>query len=116
MAEDRNGEGPGAARREAAGVPTAGGPDPDPDPGPRESGEKDGGAGDPPRVVAAVGQAGVYLAVGSLGVAAAGVAAIVAGVQPYGNVATVLALVGVTVAMGLGTVHQAYVGDYLTDE
>jgi hypothetical protein len=112
VAEDRNGERPGTARREAAGVSTGRGRDPDP----RESGGKDGDGGDPPRIVATVGQAGVYLAVGSLGVAAVGVAAIAAGVQPYGNVATVLALAGVTVAMALGTAHQAYVGDYWADE
>ena len=102
-------------RREAAGVPTGGGGGRGP--GPRDPGERAGNDGDdPPRVVATVGQAGVYLAVGSLGVATAGAVAIAAGIQPYGNVATVLALVGVTIAMGLGTVHQAYVGDCRADE
>jgi hypothetical protein len=100
-------------RREAAGVPTGGGRGP----GPREPGERaENDGSDPPWVVATAGQAGVYLAVGSLGVATVGAAAIAAGIQPYGNVATVLALVGVTVAMGLGTAHQAYVGDYRADE
>lgn len=112
-----------AARREAAGVPV----DPDrvrerrphgrerrPHPEAIERGEPDT-AGEAPRVVVAVGRFGVNLALASLGLAAVGIVAVSAGFQPYGNVALVLALAGVTVAMFLGMAFQAYAGDYRPD-
>ena len=67
---------------------------------------------EPPFVVRAIGQVGIYLATVSLGLAIFGVAGIYAEFQPWGNVATTLALVGVTVAMLMGMVFQAYVGEY----
>lgn len=67
---------------------------------------------DPPEIIEAVGQFGIYLGVASLGLTAFGVPAMYVGFQPYGNVAVTLAVAGVTVAMILGMVYQAYVGDY----
>jgi len=70
-------------------------------------------APDPPTVVALAGRAGVVLAVGSLGLAVLGVGAFVVDLQPYGAIATVLALSGVTVAMVLGMAYQAYASDWV---
>ena len=67
---------------------------------------------EPPFIVRVIGQIGVYLAMGSLGLAVFGVAGIYIGFQPWGNVATTLALVGVTVAMFMGMVFQVYIGEY----
>lgn len=104
---DRRGD---PARRAAAGVPVEtrlegeSGSDP--------AGEEST-APDPPTVVALTGRAGVVLAVGSLGLALLGVGGFVVGLQPYGAIATVLALAGVTVAMVLGMAYQAYTGDWI---
>jgi hypothetical protein len=65
----------------------------------------------PPRILEVIGQVGVYIATASLVSTAFGIVAIALGIQPYGNIATTLALVGVTVAMIMGMLFQAYVGD-----
>jgi hypothetical protein len=109
---DRDGRGTepdSAARRRAAGVPVDRA---DPADSSGASGDANETTEAPPRAVTAVGQAGVYLAVVSLGTAVVGVAALAAGIQPYGNIATVLALAGVSAAMVVGMAYQAYVGDY----
>ena len=76
------------------------------------NGEETEDEDEPPFVVRAIGQAGIYLATVSLGLAILGVVGIYAEFQPWGNVATTLALAGVTVAMFMGMVFQTYVGEY----
>ncbi|PSQ55953.1 MAG: hypothetical protein BRD23_09965 [Halobacteriales archaeon SW_9_67_25] len=98
------------ARRAAAGVPAETRPERD---SPSDPPGAESTAPDPPGAVALVGRAGVVLAVGSLGLAVVGVGGFAVGLQPYGAIATVLALAGITVAMVLGMAHQAYVGDWM---
>ncbi|PSQ30225.1 hypothetical protein BRD09_05605 [Halobacteriales archaeon SW_10_68_16] len=111
MAErDGNDDRYDAARRGAAGVPVEHIPE-----GPAREDESEtaaDGTTETPTAVAVVGRAGVVLAVGSVGLAVVGAGGIAAGIQPFGNVATVLALAGVTVAMVLGMAYQAYTGDW----
>ncbi len=108
--QDGNGNRQNAARRAAAGVPVEHAPE-----GPAGEDGTDATAdetAETPRAVTALGRAGEVLAVGSLALAVVGAGTLAAGIQPYGNVATVLALAGVTVAMVLGMAYQAYTGDW----
>ncbi len=99
-----------APRRAAAGVPVDAASEQHPPPDPASDESPTPG---PPTVVALAGRAGVVLAVGSLGLAVLGVGGFALGLQPYGALATVLALAGVSVAMVLGMAHQAYAGDWV---
>lgn len=65
----------------------------------------------PPQHVDLVGQIGVYLGLLSVALALFGVAAASLRVQPFGNIAIVLSLGLISVAMLLGMIFQIYVGD-----
>lgn len=66
---------------------------------------------DPPWHIDLVGQIGVYLGILSVTLALLGVLAASWGIQPIGNVAIVLSLALISIAMVLGIVFQVYVGD-----
>lgn len=68
-----------------------------------------------PETVLTAGEAGVYLAGGSLVLAVVGLLLARLGLQPFGNVLTVFALLGVTVAMVLGALFHAYTAEYGSD-
>jgi len=68
---------------------------------------------DPPRVLALIGDLGVYVALLGLGLTVVGLGAAVVPIQPLANVSLFLALVSVTVAMVMGAAYQAYVSDLL---
>ena len=65
----------------------------------------------PPWLLEAIGQIGIYIGIVSVGLTVFGIPAMYVGLQPYGNVAITLAIAGVSVAMVLGMVYQAYVSD-----
>lgn len=66
---------------------------------------------EPPRLLSALGQLGIYLGLASLALTVLGLAGLSVQFQPYANMAITTALVGVTVSMILGVAFQAYVGD-----
>ena len=69
---------------------------------------------DLPKVVEVGGSIGVKLGVVSIGLAIVGVVAASVHVQPFGNVAIVLSLVLISIAMVLGMLFQAYAFDWST--
>ena len=69
---------------------------------------------DLPKVVEVGGSIGVKLGVVSIGFAILGVVATSMHIQPFGNVAIVLSLVLISIAMVLGMLFQVYAFDWST--
>lgn len=69
---------------------------------------------DLPKVVEVGGSIGVKLGAVSIGLAIVGVVAASVHIQPFGNVAIVLSLVLISIAMALGMLFQAYAFDWST--